>query len=84
MAHLESNVATVEFTSSKEVMEPTDLVSALLGTQSQIGNIHSLAKTCLRRRIKNCIERDVLEELVHSQLVRIRYHDDGGGGNELI
>ncbi len=56
-------------------MNRADLVSALLGTQSQIRYIHSLAKTCLRRRIENCIERDVLEELVHSELVRIGYHD---------
>ena len=60
--------------SSAIITMNTNLVSALLGTQSQICNIHSLAKTCFRGRIENSIERDVLEELVHSELVWIGYH----------
>jgi hypothetical protein len=52
----------------------TDLVSALLGTQTQIGDVHGLSKSRLRWCIKNCIERYVLEELVHSEFVGVEYH----------
>ena len=62
----------------------TDLVSALLGTQPQIRDIHCLSESCLRRCIKNCIERDMLEELVHSEFVGVDYHDGEWEGEGRI
>ena len=60
----------------------TDLVSALLGTQTQIRNVHGLSKTCLRWCIKDCIERDVLEKLVHSEFVGVDNHGCGWSQRE--
>lgn len=62
----------------------TDLVSALLGTQPQIRDIHCLSESSLRRCIKNCIERDMLEELVHSEFVGVDYHDGEWEGEGRI
>jgi hypothetical protein len=47
-----------------------------LGNGSQIGNIHRSAKACLVRGIEEGIQRNVLENLVDSQLVRIKDHLD--------
>ena len=54
----------------------TDLVSSLLGAQPEVGDVDRLGKTSLGRGIKHLVERDVLEHLVHSQLVWVDHHLD--------
>ena len=51
-------------------------MSTSLGNCSQIGNIHRSAKARLVRGIKDGIQRNMLENLVDSQLVRIEHHLD--------
>ena len=49
----------------------TDLMSPLLCTHTQIGNVDRLAKTGFRGRIENRIERDVLEYFVDTKFVGV-------------
>lgn len=46
-----------------------------LGNQSEIGNVDRPGKTPLVRGVEDSIERDVFEDLVDPQLVRIEHHD---------
>ena len=54
----------------------TNLVSSLLGAEPEVGDVHRLGKTSLCRGIEHLVERDVLEDLVDSQLVWIDHHGD--------
>jgi hypothetical protein len=50
------------------------LVGTSLGNSTEIGNIYGTAKARLVRGIKDGIQRNVLENLVDSQLVWIEQH----------
>ena len=50
-------------------------MSSLLSAETQVRDVDSLAKARLGWRVKQGIERDVLEHFVHSEFVRIGYHD---------
>jgi len=66
------------------------LVRSGLGNQAQVGNIDRLADGRFVRGVKNDVERDVLEDFVQPELVRVEHHGaaensrgDLGTGTEL-
>ena len=53
----------------------THLVSSRLGNQTEVRNVDCLFQSALIRGIKDRIERNVLQHLVHAEFVRIENHD---------
>ena len=47
----------------------TDLMSSSLRTKAKVSDVHSLSQATLRGHIKNGIQRNVLQNLVYSELM---------------
>jgi hypothetical protein len=57
-------------------VENTYLVGTRLGNETKIGNIDGLLQGSLVGCIKDCIERDVLQNFVDSEFMRVENHID--------